>query len=353
MGSTANSRQTAPPLRRRLLSFPTLLSFALAAALIYFLATRFDLDWGETWDNVRGLDLRLYAVAFAAYYLSFSLRGLRWRMLAHNAGLDSGPDSRLPSVPRFAQLIVMGWFINSIVPLHAGDPYRAYALSQDSNSDFPSSLGTVLAERVTDMVTVLVLILVGVAWFSTTRDPRGTWPITAAAFLMALGLATLLVVMKVYGVRLARFLPGRFEGPYRRFHRGALGSLRRLPIIFLLGLAAWMLEASRLYLIVQALDLSIGLPLVLVAALGHAVLSTVGLPGGIGVVEPGVTGLLVLSLDLPEAVSVILVDRTITYLSVIAIGGIAFLLWQASHARKRRLRPLAASPPEHAGDSPD
>ena len=341
MSLRRNNQHHAVSLKQRFFSLPTVLSFGVAITFIYFLATRFDLEWGKTWDNVRGMDLLLYLLAFGLYYTSFGFRGLRWRLLARNAGIDELPGTRLPSALRFSQMVIIGWFVNSVTPLRLGDAYRAYAFSEDSKGSFSWSLGTVLAERVMDMATVLFLIVIGVAWFSATRDSGGVVYIAGAALVMALALGALLAIMKGYGIRLARLLPGRFEGAYHRFHRGALGSLRQLPVLFLLGLIGWLLEAGRLYFTVQALELSITIPLVLVVALGHAVLSTVPTPGGVGAVEPGVTGLLVLGLELErhDAVSVVLVDRSITYLSVIVVGGLVFFLWQLARARSRDAAP--------------
>lgn len=326
-------------LRRRILSLPTLLSFAVAAGVILFLATRFDLDWARTWDNVRGMDPWLYLAALALYYLSFVFRGLRWRVLARNAGLEESPDATMPSALRFSQLILIGWFVNSVAWLRLGDAYRAYAFSEDSGGGFSWSLGTVLAERVLDMIVVLALVIVGVTLFSATRDSGNLGYIVAAAFAMAAGLGGVVVLMKGYGARLARLFPSRFEAAYHRFHQGTLGGLKEIPVLFALGVFAWLLEVARLYFVVQALDLTISIPLVLVVALGHAILSTVPTPGGVGAVEPGVTGLLVLGMARHDAVSVVLVDRSITYVSVIVLGGLAFLLWQASHVRRRRHGP--------------
>jgi uncharacterized protein (TIRG00374 family) len=308
----------------------------LAIAFVYFLTTRFDLDWETTWGNVRAMDPRLYALAFLLYYLSFGFRGLRWRILARNAGLHDLPGARLPSALTFAQLILIGWFANSVAPLRLGDAYRAYAFSRVSRGNFSWSLGTVLAERAVDMVIVLALVLVGFGLFAATRDTSGAGFVLVGAIAMFVALGVVLGAMKGYGARLARFLPERLEPAYHRFHKGTLGGLRQLPLVFGLGLVGWLLEASRLYFVVQALDLTIGLPLVLIVALGHAVLSTVPTPGGVGVVEPGLTGLLVLSMASGDAVSIVLVDRSITYLSVIALGGLAFLVWQATNARKER-----------------
>jgi uncharacterized protein (TIRG00374 family) len=309
----------------------------VAVGFIYFLTTQFELDWSRTWDNLRGLDPRLYAAALAVYYLSLTIRGIRWRLLAHNAGLDSAPDSELPSTPRFAQLILIGWFLNSTAGFRSGDAYRAYALSVDTNTEFSPGLGIVLAERVIDMLTVLALTVASVGWYSSTRGSSDTWYIAWASLLMALVLGTMLAVLKGYGPRLARFLPGRFEQAYTRFQEGALGSLKQLRAVFALSLASWFLEAARLYIIVHALDISVPLPLLLVVSLGQAMLSVVPFtPGGVGFVEPGAITLLALSLSPSAAVSVVVVDRTITLLSVIAFGGLAFLLYHAARARSGR-----------------
>ena len=279
------------------------------------------------------MDPSLYALALILYYISFGFRGLRWKVLAHNAGKQDGTNTHLPSAVTFAQLIVIGWFVNAVAWLRLGDAYRAYVLAEKSRSDFSWSLGTVLAERITDMVTVLVLIIAAAFTFSAASDSGGSEHIVLAAFAMSAALVVLLAAMKGFGERVARFLPDRLARAYGRFHVGALGSLQQLPVVFLLSLVGWMLEAARLYFVVLALDLSITLPLFLVVALGHAILSTVPTPGGVGAVEPGVTGLLMLGLERHDAVSIALVDRSITYLSVIAIGGLVFLLWQLRRSR--------------------
>ena len=345
MNHRFNKTSPVATLKRRILSWPTLLFFAVAVAFIYFLATRFDLDWAKTWSNVRDLDPWLYIVAFVMYYLSFLFRGLRWHILARNSAVHAGQDIALPSSLTFARLIVAGWFVNSITWFRLGDAYRAYAFSERSGGGFSWSLGTILAERVMDMLTVVVLLFVSAIAFSASWDSGASRYMLIAASVMAAALIGLLAAMRVYGARLARLLPSRLEGAYHRFQIGTLGSLKQLPALFILSTAGWALEASRLYFVVAALDLSISLPLIVIVALGHAILSTVPTPGGVGAVEPGVTGLLVLSLARHDAVSVALVDRSITYLSVIAIGGLIFLLLHLSSSRRANHEP---SVPVHA-----
>ncbi len=335
-----NSRTDS--LKRRVLSLPTLLSFAVAAAFILFLATGVDLDWGETWDNIRSMDPRLYAVAAVLYYVSFIFRGARWRILAINAAAKrDDADFRPPSTLAMSQLILIGWFVNSIAWLRLGDAYRAHAFAEDSNSSFSWSLGTVLAERVLDMVAVAVIMMVSVAAVALTIGFTGSKYILIIPLVMVAGSIALITLMVKFGARLAGFLPGRLEAAYHRFHDGTVGSFEQLPAVMALGIAGWLLEMGRLYFVLQALGLDIGLPLTGVVALGHAILSTVPTPGGVGAVEPGVTGLLLIKLSRPDAAAAAILDRSITYVSVIAIGGLVFLLRQLILMRRAKRRPQA------------
>ena len=327
-------------LRRRVLSLPTLLSFAVAAAFILFLATGVDLDWGETWDNIRSMDPWLYALAAVLYYISFIFRGARWRILAINAAARrNGEDVRIPSTLGMSQLILIGWFVNSIAWLRLGDAYRAHAFAEDSNSSFSWSLGTVLAERVLDMVVVAVIMAVSVAAVALTIGFSGSKYILVIPLLMVVGAIALVGLMVKFGARLAGLLPHRIEAAYHRFHEGTLGSFDQLPAVMALGVAGWILEMGRLYFVLQALGIDIGLPLTAVVALGHAILSTVPTPGGVGAVEPGVTGLLLIKLSRPDAAAAAILDRSITYVSVIAVGGLVFLLRQVIQMRRARRRP--------------
>ena len=326
-------RTQTTSIRHRVFSWPTLLSYGVAIALIGLLVLRFDLDWSQTWQSIRSINPWLYALAIAAYYLSFVFRGARWRILARNAESRRPELDRLPSTTSTSVLIVIGWFVNSVAWLRLGDAYRAYAFSEDSGASFSWSLGTLLAERLLDMVTVAVLIVASVLLLTLTSDLVASGYIVLAALLMTLLIGLVVILMRFYGARLSRLLPQRLEESYDRFHRGTLGSLDHLPTVLSLGLIGWLLEMVRLYLVVQALSMDVGLALIPVVALGHAILSTVPTPGGMGAVEPGVTGLLLLELSRPDAVAVALTDRSITYVSIVFIGGLLFFARQVVRVR--------------------
>ncbi len=324
-------------LRERFFSLPTLMSFAIAFALIFFLVTRFNLDWRETWENIRNSNPWFYLLAFILYYLSFLPRGWRWQILARNAQVHEAPGSRLPSVPQCSRFILMGWFANTITWFRLGDAYRAYVFAEESKGSLPRVFGTVLAERVIDMAAVFLLLIVGAVALLITREVTPSPIFLAIASAMVGALVVLMLLMRRYGIIASRLLPRRFQTTYERFHQGTLGSFKQLPGVFGLGLIGWSLEVGRLLFVVQALGMDVSFPLVLFVALAHALLTTVPItPGGLGIVEPGMIGLLMLSLARPDAVSVALLDRSISYASIVIIGGLLFLIYQLQRARSAR-----------------
>ncbi len=339
-------------LKRRVFSIPTLISFSIAAMFLLLLATRFNIDWSETADILATSDVSLYLLAFASYYFGFLLRGLRWRIMLSNANVI-GPDTRnAPSALTCGVYVFMGWFANAVTWFRLGDAYRAYVFTEDTGASFPRTIGTVLAERVLDVVMVFILLVLAASAVYSGGNVSGI-PLFLgiAAVLVFVGLG-MLVAMKQFGMHLARFLPVRFRETYDRFHQGTMESFKQLPILFVLSLLVWFTEVGRLYFVIQALDLSgdVTFALVLFVTLANAMLTTVPItPGGLGIVEPGILGLLALSLPRSEALSVALLDRSISYLSIVILGGVVFLLFHLSRSWRRK---RVSGGPTRAGELP-
>lgn len=329
---------------------PTLLSLVLAGVLLGFLAVRFDVDLGATWRLVRSSNPWWYALAFVAYYLSFWPRGLRWRLMAQGAGIGSGEGERLPSALEAGYYILQAWFLNAVGWLRVGDPYRAYAFARSSGSPFARVLGTVAGERVVDMGAILVLLVFAVGGLVVAHQGGkvSLWFVGVAAGLTLIG-AVVLLGMALWGMRLAVRFPAPMRRMYERFHQGAVESVRwHIAPVMGLGMVGWFLEALRLGMVVLALGVGLSPWMVLFVALANALLTAVPFsPGGLGIVEAGVVGLLVLSLPKETAVAVAVLDRSVSYLSVVVFGGVAFFIHQVRHGLPRR--PSSAPPAPGAG----
>lgn len=327
----------AATLRQRVLSLPTLIAILVGAVLLSFALWRiFDFEWDEVWTNIKNVHPGKYLLAVVLYYLSFWFRGLRWRKIAQTAEIGGDKGKNVPGTLALSGIILMGWFANSVAFLRLGDAYRGWALAKESKSDFPSSLGTVLAERVQDMAAVLILVLGAAIWLTIEGDSKVPGWVVFAAFALVGVLVLGLFVMRIAGERISKRLPGRFENAYINFQKGTLSSFsgKGLPPQLLLGIIGWLLEIARFYFVADALGMDISFGIVMFAALANAMLTTIPTPGGFGFVEGGLTGLLILfGRSDNEAISLVAVDRTISWLSVVLFGGILFVVWHAVKAK--------------------
>ena len=331
-----------PSIRRRVLSFPTLVSLALAAAFLIFLVTRFDLDLRATWSHIRDSNPWLVAAALLVHHTTFPFRGARWQRLLRNIhGQDDTPGPPVPPVPSVvycSQLVLLGWFANSVAWFRLGDVYRAYLYRVEQSASFSRTMGTLLAERILDAVLVAALLLAAIPFL--VGEDNVSWVVAAIGVALVGILASALLAL-VWARSLAlRFLPHWLGVRYQRFQDGTLGSFQRVPLLILFGLLGWLAEVFRLYLVGLALGVDLSLPMVTFLALASSLLTLAPTPGGLGVVESGVVGLVVrlsgLSFDL--AVALVVVDRTISYLSVIVVGGVLFFARQV-------FRPAGAATP--------
>ena len=343
-------------LRRRILSLPTLLALGVGGALLAFVLWRvLDFNWSELWENIRGVSVLLYLSAVVVYYISFWFRGLRWRLIAITANTDGQDGKTIPGPTKMGGMILMGWFANSVAFLRLGDALRGWSLHRESNSSFSASLGTVLAERVQDMVAVLLLVFAAAVLVTVSGDAKVPGIVLAAAVALVLILAAALLAMRFYGMRVSGFLPGRLRKAYQQFQDGTLGSFKgsQIPVQLVLGIIGWMLEIARFYFVSQSLGLDISFGIVMFAALANAMLTTIPTPGGFGFVEGGLTGLLVLlGVGHTDAFTLTVVDRSISWLSVVLTGGALFAVWQSIGNRQRKSAgagvkaPTASSEPE-------
>jgi uncharacterized protein (TIRG00374 family) len=146
-----------------------------------------------------------------------------------------------------------------------------------------------------------------------------------------------------FGAQIHARLPDRLRHHYARLEEGVLRSFspRTLPLLLLYSLLVWAIEAGRVYFVTRALGLDqMPLALVLFVALAGALLTTLPLtPAGLGFVETGIAGVLVLVNDLgivqlggpgegagEVAAAVAILDRSISYWSLVVVGFVAYLL---------------------------
>jgi uncharacterized protein (TIRG00374 family) len=314
-------------LRHRLLNLRTIGSLAFGLLLL-FLLFRFvfgeGFDWGEVARLVGQAQVGFLALAFIAYYATFPLRGFRWRYILARSGMS------LP-LRDATEILFLSWFVNCLVPAKLGDLYRAYLLRGNYGASISRTVGTVFIERIADLIVIAALALSAGFWSFRGRSRPEIDALFIIGFAIAIVLIGVVVGLRLFGAHVGRWLPARIGALWGRFHEGSTGALtaRSVPIILTLTVAIWLLEGARLYFVIRALHLpevGLGISSSIFVALAAALLTAIPLtPAGFGFVEAGIIGVLfIYGVTQEPAAAVALVDRGLSIVTVIILGGILY-----------------------------
>ena len=306
-------------LKRKFFSFKTLLSFLLAFIVLYLLYTRIEIN--KVISLISKTKWPLFLLAFLIFYLSIFLRGLRWHFLLKNLGFNGNKWA-------ISEILFISWFANVIVPAKLGDLYRSYLMDKNYKFSISKTVGSVFTERVFDMLILFTLFGITGIFSFKGKLPSNIVYLLLSGFLMTLILITGLFAMKYFGHFIKRLLPHRLKDIYSRFEIGTLHSIKNIPLLLTYTLIIWLLEAGRLYFVTFSLNFFLPITIIVFIALASSLLTTLPItPAGLGAVEFAIVGILLLfGIDKNMAVSIAILDRLISYWSIIPLGYITFIL---------------------------
>lgn len=125
----------------------------LGGGLLYFVFNEIDLK--QTWEDFKGANYLLVFFAGVLALLSHILRAARWNLMLKPMGFS-------PSLYNSSLAVLIGYITNLIFP-RAGEVARAVTLQKSENVAFDKSFGAVIAERLVDVLVLLVLMLINLA----------------------------------------------------------------------------------------------------------------------------------------------------------------------------------------------
>jgi uncharacterized membrane protein YbhN (UPF0104 family) len=257
---------------------------------------------------------RLGPAILGAVLANYTLRFWKWEYYLRCLGV------RLPT--RQSLGVFLAGFTMAITPGKLGEVLKAFLVRDLTGTPVSVTTSVVMAERLTDVAALL-----GLAALGATALPHGPLLLGIGAALLALSLTALRSPWLADAAHrvLARGPLARLAGPFRLF----LGTGRtlldpaRLTFAVALSVASWFFECLALYLVLDGLGVAVTLR---AATFVYAFASLAGavsmLPGGLGVAEGSLAGLLVaLGLGLPDAAAATLLIRAATLWLAIGLGG--------------------------------
>lgn len=314
------------------------LSLLLAAGLLWWNFRNADFD--QLWHDLAKADLRWILVSAALTFVAHGSRAIRWRMLLEPLGYR-------PSVYHTNLAVWFGYFSNFLVP-RAGEVSRCATLQRTDGVPFEKSFGTVVAERVFDMLSLLVLIGLNfvlefdrlsqffIQFFSSKLGASGgvSWLQLSLLAVVLAGMA--LLGLFVFNLKfrerlLQNALIAKVWGLVEGLWAGVM-SIRQLrsPGWFLFhSVLIWTMYYFMSYTLFFALPQSenlgmlAGLTILVMGAIGMATPT----PGGIGPFHILVGNVAVLyGLTAPDGQLLATFIQGSQMLTVLLVGGIAFLL---------------------------
>lgn len=264
-----------------------LVFLALSAWLLYLSFK--GIAWSELVDGLRNANYWWVGASMLAGWLAIVVRALRWRVIIE-------PLGHRPSVKNTYDAVMLTYLANFAMP-RLGEVARCGALRKTEKVPFDALLGTVVLERIFDMICLLLVIILVVGlrldtfgaflhekiWQPLTEQNAGlSWLVVLFAALVAAG-----VVLFIFRKRLGRFgivqktgklLKGLIDGLRTGFR------LERKNRFFAYTLTIWLLYYLQSYTIMHAMSETAALGwadalfLMVVGSLGWVV----PVPGGLG-----------------------------------------------------------------------
>lgn len=126
------------------------LSTLLAAALLYWAIDKSDLRWNDIFVTFKQANYTWVSISLGIALISHIFRALRWEQLL-------GAMQYYPGTTRTLSAVLIGYFANFLVP-RMGEVSRCGSLQKTADIPFEKSFGTVITERIVDLLGLLILV---------------------------------------------------------------------------------------------------------------------------------------------------------------------------------------------------
>ena len=325
-----------------------LIGIAISAFFIYLALPGLHLP--TVMESLRTANYWWLSPAIAVYFIGLWFRTWRWqytlRPLKHVALVNLFP------------MVCIGYFGNNVFPFRAGELLRSYVLKKEEDIAISSSLATVIVERVTDGLVMIMFVFLALPFAPMPALYRNAVIGMTALFLAATVFFIWMAsqperverfYMAVAGALLPQRVRVRTDDFYRRFVLGlrSLSSPSDVIMIFLITVLIWLTETVKYWFVMHAFDFQVSfLVLMLMNGLVNLATTLPAAPGYIGTFDtPGIATLSAFGVDPSVAASYTFTLHAALWLPVTGLG--AYFFWRA-HLRvsdidlaRRQVEPAA------------
>lgn len=306
----------------------------VAAAALYLLLAATYTDGKAVWASLAAFPISIFIAGLGLAALNYVIRFFKWQYYLRLLAIE------LPLLD--SALIFFSGFALTVTPGKIGEVLKSYLLRESQGIAVARSAPIVLAERLTDLVSLLLLSLLGASVWMTAEHRYVVLVGFGLCAALLVGLAWHRLGHRVLDL-MALLPPRRITAALvprlRTFYDAAHALLRPGPLLAatVLSLLAWFCECLALYLVARGAGvMSASL---LLCTFIYALMTVAGalafVPGGLGVTEGGMALLLAQlgGVARPTAVAVTLLIRVLTLWFAVLLGVVALVVY----GRRQRL----------------
>jgi uncharacterized protein (TIRG00374 family) len=295
------------------------LILSIVAATAGYLAFSLWGGWEEVVAAFVQIGLLGTLIALSLSLVNYGLRFGRWQLYLSQLG------HRVPWSPSLR--IYLSGFALTTTPGKAGEAFRGVLLKQ-RGVPFPATFAAFISERLSDLVAIVLLTLVGLAQYPQARGIVLAGVLGIVVVLACLSSKTLLDRLHRWAsARQGKLMAlvahaSEMLGGARRCHRPGL-----LGVATVISVIAWGAEALAFYWMLGWLGADISLSFaIFVYALSMLAGALSFLPGGLGGAEAVMISLLVLKgMTMPAAIAATVFIRLATLWFAVVIGLVALI----------------------------
>ncbi|GGK04736.1 TIGR00374 family protein [Lentibacillus kapialis] len=266
------------------------------------------------------MPISFLGLAFLFTFLSYLMRLWKWHAFSKCAAFPV-------NLKENAWIFFIGLMM-SITPGKAGELVKSYLLQRKAGVPIAQSAPIVVYDRLSDLLAMLALIGVGLLAYPAGIPSVIVVIFGIVVFFLLLGRHRLVAGMIDWVTRARRLR--RFRVLLHDFYHQMLFFMqfRILSFSFGISVLAWFLECMSLYVIIQAFGLDVSfVASILTFSLGTFAGALSMIPGGLGVAEGSIAGLLIyFGVASSMAITISLIIRFVTLWFGVILGIIVFIL---------------------------
>lgn len=320
----------------------------IGGALLYLAFKDAEID--ELKEILRNAKYEYVVASMIMGYLAFISRGMRWVILLE-------PLGKKPALWNAIHAVTLGYFVNIFVP-RAGELARCTALQQTDKIPVDKLFGTVILERVIDLIMLMLLVILTFilefdrlnSFFDTAfSEGDGNGSLMIKGIIVGFGV---LVLAALYFLR-HKFKNLPFYSKIRTFLTGikegikSISQLKSKWPFILHTLFIWTTYYLMVYICVfslpvtEHLDPSSGLFVMIVAGFGMVIPA----PGGIGSYHYLVMlALGVLGISRTDGLGFATLVHSGQVIMTVVSGIVALIVWLSVRSKNKNLQTIDPTP---------